>query len=145
VAAQAMQSMLFGLPRSMLEPASSPVQYSSPLSTQPPCCRPNGRRVSNPKARGDPNEPAPIYGILDHRRIVHCQEMWACGQSIVGHRRTSYREWPIQIRGLAVIAQTSVQNGTDTRLRRFYHDVQGKTEKSFLLRLGGENGNHKGT
>jgi hypothetical protein len=64
--------MLFGIPPSMLEPTSSQVRYSSLLSPQPPCCRPNGRQVSNPYARGDPNKPAPIHGILDHRRIVHC-------------------------------------------------------------------------
>jgi hypothetical protein len=55
--------------------------------------------------------------------ILHCQEMWAHGQSFVGYRRTSYHERPTKIRGLVMIAQTSVRNGTDTRLRRFYHDV----------------------
>jgi hypothetical protein len=50
-------------------------------------------------------------------------EMWAYGKSFVGHRRTFYRECPTKIRGLVMIAQTSVHNGADTRLRRFYHDV----------------------
>src|ERR1035441_6472901 len=50
-------------------------------------------------------------------------EMWVYGQSFVGHRRTSYRECPTKIRGLVKIAQTSVRNGADTRLRRFYHGV----------------------
>ena len=50
-------------------------------------------------------------------------EMWVYGQSFVGHRRTSHRECPTKIRGLVMIAQTSVRNGADTRLRRFYHDV----------------------
>ena len=58
--------------------------------------------------------------------ILHCQEIWAYGQSFVGHRRTSYRECPTKIRGLVMIAQTSVRNGTDTCLRRFYHDVLGE-------------------
>jgi hypothetical protein len=58
VAAQAMQSMLFGLPPSMLEPASSPVQYSSPLSFEEVCpgsalaglIAGNGVMASNPLA-----------------------------------------------------------------------------------------------
>jgi hypothetical protein len=49
--------------------------------------------------------------------------MWAYGKSFVGHRRTLYRECPIKIRGLVMIAQTCVRNGADTRLRRFYHNV----------------------
>ena len=44
-----------------------------------------------------------------------------------------------------MIAQTSVRNGADTRLRRFYHDVQGKSKKSFLLQLEGKHGKHKET
>jgi len=39
----------------------------------------------------------------------------------------SDREWSTKIRGLVMIAQTSVRNGADTHLRRFYHDVQGKS------------------
>jgi hypothetical protein len=59
-------------------------------------------------------------------------EMWVYGQSFVGHRRTSYRECPTKIRGLVKIAQTSVRNGADTRLRRFYHSIQGKSKMSSL-------------
>jgi hypothetical protein len=77
--------------------------------------------------------------------ILHCQEMWAYGQLIVGHRRTSYRECPTKIRGLVMIAQTSVRNGTDTRLRRFHNDVQGKSKKNFLLQSAGGHGNQMGT
>jgi hypothetical protein len=44
-----------------------------------------------------------------------------------------------------MIAQTSVHNGADTRLRRFYHDVLGKRKKSFLLQFEGGHGNHKET
>jgi hypothetical protein len=70
----------------------------------------------------------------------------ACpGFPFVGHRRTSYRECPTKIRGVVVIAQRSVRNGADTRLRRFYHDVQGKSKRSFLLQLEGGHGNHKET
>jgi hypothetical protein len=50
-------------------------------------------------------------------------EMWAYGQSFVEHHRTSYRECLTKMRVLVMIVQTSVRNGTDTRLRRFYHDV----------------------
>jgi hypothetical protein len=71
--------------------------------------------------------------------------MAAYVQLIVGHRRTSYRECPTQIRGLVAIVQAPVQNWTDTRLRRFYHDVQGKSKKNFLLQLAGGHGNQKGT
>jgi hypothetical protein len=77
--------------------------------------------------------------------ILHCQEMWAHGQSFVGYRRTSYRERPTKIRGLVMIAQTSVRNGTDTRLRRFHNDVQGKSKKNFLLQSAGGHGNQMGT
>jgi hypothetical protein len=67
------------------------------------------------------------------------------GQLIVGHRRASYREYPTQIRGLVAIVQAPVQKWTDTRLRRFYHDVQGKSEENFLLQLAGGHGNHAET
>jgi hypothetical protein len=50
-------------------------------------------------------------------------EMWAYGQSFVEHRSTSYREGLTKMRVLVMIAQTSVRNGTDTHLRRFYDDV----------------------
>ena len=62
-------------------------------------------------------------------------ERWAHGQSFVGHHRTSYGECRTKMQGLVVIAQTSVRNGADTRLRRFYHDIQGKSKKSFLLQF----------
>ena len=77
--------------------------------------------------------------------ILHRQEMWAYGQLILGYRRTSYRECPTQIRGLVAIIQAPVQNWTDTRLRRFYHDVQGKSKKNFLSQLAPGQGNQKGT
>jgi hypothetical protein len=37
---------------------------------------------------------------------------------------------------VGAIVQAPVQNWTDRRLRRFYHDVQGKSEKGFVLQLG---------
>ena len=50
---------------------------------------------------------------------------------IVGHRLTPHRECPTQIRGLVAIVQAPVQNGTDTPLPRFYHNVQGKSTENF--------------
>ena len=44
-----------------------------------------------------------------------------------------------------LIAQSCVRNGADTRLRRFYYDVLGKSKKSFLLQLEGKHGKHKET
>ena len=41
--------------------------------------------------------------------------------------------------------QAPVQNWTDTRLHRFYRDVQGKSEENFLLQLAGGHGNHQET
>jgi hypothetical protein len=60
-------------------------------------------------------------------------------------RLTSYRKCPIEIRGLVAIVQAPVQNWTDMRIRRFYHDVQGKSEENFLLQLAGGHGNHGAT
>jgi hypothetical protein len=50
-----------------------------------------------------------------------------------------------RIRGLVMIVQSCVHNGADTRLRRFYYDVLGKSQKRFLLQLEGEHGKHKET
>src|SRR6516165_12098841 len=83
--------MLFETPLSMLEPNPSPVQYSSPLSPQPPCCRPERQRVLNPYARGNPNLPTPIHGIWDHRRIVHCGVLISSLASRSDSRRLSAR------------------------------------------------------
>jgi len=46
---------------------------------------------------------------------------------------------------LVKIAQSCVHNGTDTRLRRFYYDVLGKSKKSFLLQSEDKHGKHKET
>jgi len=48
-------------------------------------------------------------------------------------------------RGLVKTAQTSVPNGADTHLRRFYHDIWGKSQKRFLLRLEARHGSDQGT
>jgi hypothetical protein len=42
---------------------------------------------------------------------------------------------------LVMIAQTSVRNGADKRLRRFYHGALGKSKKRFFLQLKGKHGN----
>ena len=63
--------------------------------------------------------------------ILHCQEVWAYEQSIVGNRCTSYREYPTRNGRLVVIAQTSEQNGTDTRSFMMFNE--GK--ESFRLQL----------
>ena len=42
------------------------------------------------------------------------------------------------------IAQSDVQNGADTRLRRFYYyDAWGRVRNIFLLQLEGKHGKHK--